>query len=312
MRSAVEYNPLNDGEEAFETYTKQVSQKQNFLKLVNLNRIKTSRHSKTLNLDAYIIPTHQDNKPQRYRSGSPYQELVDPTDVKMFNKDEIQRIEEAKLRLKEPNLPEHKVICHITNWSFYRKGEGKFVPENLDSSLCTHIVYSFATLEPESLELREFDPWGDIENQLYSRTVNLDKNVPVILGLGGWTDSSGDKYTRLVSNPKRRKNFIKRAIVFLRQYGFSGIHIDWNYPICWQSDCRAGPPNDKNDYTAFIQELRKAFQPYGLSLSTSISGYKEIISKSYDLKSLSNAVDFMIVMTYDYHGHWESVTGHVR
>lgn len=162
------------------------------------------------------------------------------------------------------------------------------------------------------MELREFDPWGDIENQLYSRTVNLDKNVPVILGMGGWTDSSGDKYTRLVSDPRRRQNFISRAVVFLRQYGFSGIHIDWNYPICWQSDCRAGPSSDKNDFTKFIQELRKAFSPYGLTLSTSISGYKEIISKAYDLKVLSDAVDFFTVMTFDYHGHWESLTGHVR
>lgn len=47
-------------------------------------------------------------------------------------------------------------------------------------------------------------------------------------------------------------------------------------------------------------------------LTVSISGYKEIIAKAYDLKSLSNSVDFMTVMTYDYHGAWEPVTGHVR
>lgn len=299
MRSAVEYNPLDDDDDV-----KPATQKERFLVLVNPKR---GRQSKTLNLEAYVIPTQQANKPQRFRSGSPYQELVDPRN---FNRDELERIEEAKLRLMDPT--DYKVICHITNWSFYRKGEGKFVPENLDSSLCTHIVYSFATLEPDSLEVREFDPWGDIENQLYSRTVNLDKNVPVILGMGGWTDSSGDKYTRLVSDQRTRQNFISRAIVFLRQYGFSGMHIDWNYPICWQSDCRAGPSTDKNNFTKFIQELRKAFSPYGLMLSTSISGYKEIISKAYDLKALSDAVDFLTVMTYDYHGHWESITGHVR
>lgn len=47
-------------------------------------------------------------------------------------------------------------------------------------------------------------------------------------------------------------------------------------------------------------------------LSVSISGYKEIIAKAYDLTVLSNAVDFMTVMSYDYHGSWEPVTGHVR
>lgn len=244
LRSAVEHNPLDDDDaETFETFTRPASQKKKFLKLVN-----RSRQSKQINLGAYVIPTRPENKPQQYRSGSPYQELVDQ---QTFERIQQGRMEES--HLKRPKISGYKVVCHITNWSFYRKGEGKFVPENLDSNLCTHIIYSYATLEPQELELREFDPWGDIENQLYSRTVNLDKNVPVILGLGGWTDSSGDKYSRLVSNPTKRANFIKRAVGFLRQYGFSGCHIDWNYPVCWQSDCRAGPATDKDDFTRFIE-----------------------------------------------------------
>lgn len=80
-----------------------------------------------------------------------------------------------------------------------------------------------------------------------------DKNVPVLLGIGGWTDSNGDKYSKLVSNPAKRKNFIARASNFLRQYGFSGIHLDWQYPVCWQSDCRAGPATDKDDFTEFVK-----------------------------------------------------------
>lgn len=58
-------------------------------------------------------------------------------------------------------------MCYVTNWAFYRKGEGKFVPEQLDPSLCTHIVYAFATLEPERLIMKEFDMWADIENSKY-------------------------------------------------------------------------------------------------------------------------------------------------
>lgn len=46
-------------------------------------------------------------------------------------------------------------------------------------------------------------------------------------------------------------------------------------------------------------------------LSVSISGYSEIIDASYDLPAISKAVDFMTFMSYDYHGAWEGVTGHV-
>lgn len=261
LRSAVEHDPRDNDDdfETFETYSKPASQKKKFLKLVNPKR---QRQSKQINLAAYVIPTYPESRPQQYRSGSPFQELVD---AQTFARIQQGRLEES--HLKRPKVSGYRVVCHITNWSFYRKGEGKFVPENLDASLCTHIIYSYATLEPEELELREFDPWGDIENQLYSRTVNLNKDVPVILGLGGWTDSSGDKYSRLVSNPSKRANFIKRAVGFLRQYGFSGCHIDWNYPVCWQSDCRAGPATDKDDFTKFIS-VRK------IKISTFIVKYE--------------------------------------
>lgn len=116
-----------------------------------------------------MIPSHPSNKPQSYRSGSPYQELVDAKTFEQLQQQ--QRPQTSQLKLARNSEP--KIVCDITNWSFYRKGEGKFVPENLDTSLCTHIIYSYATLAPNEFELTEFDPWGDIENQLYSRTVTL-------------------------------------------------------------------------------------------------------------------------------------------
>lgn len=56
------------------------------------------------------------------------------------------------------------VVCYVTNWAFYRKGDGKFVPEHLDQRLCTHVIWAFSSLEPEQLMIKEFDPWADIDN----------------------------------------------------------------------------------------------------------------------------------------------------
>lgn len=36
-----------------------------------------------------------------------------------------------------------------------------------------------------------------------------------------------------------------------------------------------------------------------------------MIDVAYDLPALGNALDFLSVMTYDYHGAWERQTGHV-
>lgn len=76
----------------------------------------------------------------------------------------------------EPLSNGPKVVCYMTNWAFYRKAEGKFVPEHLDVRLCTHIIYAFASLDPEQLMLKEFDSWADLDNsKLIFTSINITK-----------------------------------------------------------------------------------------------------------------------------------------
>jgi len=56
----------------------------------------------------------------------------------------------------------------------------------------------------------------------------------VLLALGGWNDSAGDKYSRLVTSPSARKAFIDHAVAFLKKHNFDGLDLDWEYPKCWQ------------------------------------------------------------------------------
>ncbi|KAL2745938.1 putative chitinase 10 isoform X1 [Vespula maculifrons] len=205
-----------------------------------------------------------------------------------------------------------RVVCYVTSWAIYRKADGKFVPERLDSRLCTDIIYAFASLNPDNLLIQTFDPWADIENGLYERVTSI-KGTRILLALGGWTDSSGDKYSRLISNGVSRRKFISATISFLKKHNFDGLSLEWNYPKCWQSDCKKGPDSDKPNFTKLLQELRKEFdkQTPRLTLAVALSGYKEVIDQAYEVGEISREVDFASVMTYDYHGAWESKTGHL-
>ncbi|KAL6266443.1 hypothetical protein P5V15_003293 [Pogonomyrmex californicus] len=205
-----------------------------------------------------------------------------------------------------------RVACYMTSWALYRKGDGKFVPENLDSQLCTDIIYAFAGLNPETLLVQPFDPWADVENNLYQRVTSIE-GARILLALGGWTDSSGDKYSRLISSGAARRKFVITTVNFLKKHNFDGLSLEWSYPKCWQSDCKKGPDSDKPNFTKLIQELREEFnkQESPLLLAVALSGYKEVIDKAYEVREISRAVDFMSVMTYDYHGAWESKLAHI-
>ncbi|KAJ8682783.1 hypothetical protein QAD02_018575 [Eretmocerus hayati] len=239
-------------------------------------------------------------------------ELCDPGHSNKYTQvSKRQRME--KLELAEPQVTGPRVVCYITSWAMYRKAEAKFVPEHLDSRLCTEVVYAFAGLTPDTLMISSFDPWADIDNNLYERVTSIS-NSRVLLGLGGWTDSSGDKYSRLASSPSSRRRFASSAVQFLRKHGFQGLSLEWNYPGCWQSDCRRGPESDKSDFVELLAELRREFDNQSgprMNLAVALSGYKEVIDKGYNVKAISDLVDFMTVMTYDYHGAWEGHTSHL-
>lgn len=139
------------------------------------------------------------------------------------------------------------------------------------------------------------------------------KGPRVLLAIGGWTDSTGDKYSRLISSGAARRKFIASTVNFLKKHNFDGLSVEWNYPKCWQSDCRKGPDSDKPNFTKLIQELKDEFdqQEPKLALAVALSGYKEVIDRAYEVQEISETVEFVSVMTYDYHGAWEPRTGHL-
>lgn len=118
-----------------------------------------------------------------------------------------------------------KSVCYFTNWSFYRDGNGKFLPEKIDANLCTHVVYSFAVLDPNSLTIRMHEP--SLDTQLYKRVTDLrKKGIKVSIALGGGEDSDGAKYGRLLTNPNARQKFIANVIEFIKQHNFQGLDLD--------------------------------------------------------------------------------------
>lgn len=105
-------------------------------------------------------------------------------------------------------------------------GDGKFMPEMIDTNLCTHIIYKYAILDDDTLTMKSSDHVIDIDNKMYERVTDFKKlGKKVLIALGGWKDSIGTKYGKLLTDEIVRKNFIFKAMHFIEKYNFDGLDL---------------------------------------------------------------------------------------
>jgi chitinase len=189
-----------------------------------------------------------------------------------------------------------KVICYYASWAVTRPGNGKFVPEDINPSLCTHINYAFAGLNTDGT-LQILDGENDVNQGGFKRVSALKEtnpNLKVLLSVGGATAGT-DVFVSISQDAQKQQAMAQSAIEFFETYDFDGLDVDWEYP------------NSKEGFNTLLSALKGAFEPGGYLLTVAVNSIPGEVG-GYDIPAMSNVLDLINVMTYDFHAIFAGFT----
>lgn len=184
-------------------------------------------------------------------------------------------------------------------------------PGEIAAQKLTRINYAFANIQN-----------GRMVNGFPTDAANLaalnslkqqNPSLTVLVSVGGWLWSGN--FSDAVLTKQSRKAFIDSLVVFIEQYNLDGLDFDWEYP----GQIGAGNhfrPEDKQNYTAVLKELRHRFDQEEKKLRRRLylsiaTGADTGFLQHTEMAKVQKYVDTVNLMAYDYYEpDGGPVTGH--
>jgi chitinase len=199
-------------------------------------------------------------------------------------------------------FPEWKVKDEYLNYSV----------EEIPWNLLTHINYAFMKIVDGKVSPLE----ENLFNKNMEKFKNIKKeykNIRVLISIGGWTDSG--EFSDIALTHESRLGFAESALEIIREYGLDGIDIDWEFPVEGGLPTNKKRPEDKQNFTLLLKDIREVLtkaeekdnKHYLLTIAGP-AGFRQIQNTEPDKYHIY--LDFINLMTYDFHGIWDKYTNH--
>ncbi|MEI8092714.1 MAG: glycoside hydrolase family 18 protein [Spirochaetales bacterium] len=220
-----------------------------------------------------------------------------------------------------------RISAYYSSSNVYKKD---YQVADIPAANLTHIFYAFMKIDPATKTIALYDENADIVKKTGNEPAGLgyrgsfaqlyllkQKNpqLHLIASVGGGTQS--DQFSDMAASAKTRKAFADSVVVFLKKYSFDGVDLDWEFPVEGGGANVVHSPKDKANLTLLLSALRTALDasskadsrtPYELGLTVSPN---PAYGKNLEIGAIAKLVDFLNLMTYDYHGAWDDTTNHL-
>lgn len=177
--------------------------------------------------------------------------------------------------------------------------------EHLAAEKLTHIIFSFGHLKGNAFHIG-----SKRDSTTIQKLVLLKKKNPqlkIILSLGGWGGCA--TCSDVFSSATARKEFAASVLQASQYFKSDGIDLDWEYPSIQGYPGHAFKPEDKDNFTELIKELRHVLGSKH-EISFAAGGFQKFIDESVDWKAIMPLLDRVNLMTYDLVHGYSTETGH--
>lgn len=196
------------------------------------------------------------------------------------------------------NAPSPKIVAYLPLWE-------KWQPNEIDALKLTHLNLAFAGIRDGVI----VNPLQRAQLKTMRRLKRRNPALQVLISIGGW---GGPGFSDAALTPDSCIRFADSVAAYLRRYKLDGADIDWEFPV--SGGGTQGRPEDKENFTLLMLALRDKLDEAGRRdnkhyLLTFAANISLFYIDSVQLDKLAPLVDFINLMTYDFHGSWDKITG---
>lgn len=208
-----------------------------------------------------------------------------------------------------------RIVGYFTAWAVYDRD---YHVSEIPADKLTHVNYAFANLSAQG-ECVLGDSYADIEkaydgddpnaplkgsfNQL-QKLKQQHGHLRTLISVGGYTWST--QFAPAAATEQGRAKLAASCVKFMRDYGFDGVDIDWEFPAS---------PQEGQHYSALLAALRAE-----LDAAEAEDGAEYLLTiaapagpgnlANLDLPGIAASVDWINLMAYDFAGPWMGTTTH--